>query len=165
MDSRSRNVHDRVGGACQLAPCDPGSQRVGALEVRQNERNTLPPSGVAEHGRRLHVGRPSGPWTVAFDEKGRSQLSQPIRVLGPNGAQTGPLRSERVTKEQARIAFRRRCYVEARHWVRDDIADGILALHDFHDPELARVPKGHGKHHSICHIQPLVLTFLQKRKR
>ena len=42
-----------------------------------------------------------------------------------------------------------RSYVEARHWVRDDIANGILALDDLDHPKLVRAGKGHGEDHSI----------------
>src|SRR3984893_10237376 len=122
-------------GAFQLARRQLGSQRIGVFEVGKNERNTLPPAGVAERGRRLHVRRPDGPWTVAFDESGRNQLPKPIRIFSPDGAEIGPLRSKRVTNEQAWIRARCHCLAEARRRVRDDIADGIPALHDLDNPE------------------------------
>ena len=81
-------------------------------------------------------------------------MSEPIRVFSPNGPHAGPLQSGRVTNKQVRIAVRCRCCVETCHWVRDNIADGIVALHDFNDAEFP-ARKRHGKHNPIRHIQLL----------
>ena len=76
-------------------------------------------------------------------------------MFGPDRAQAGPLRSKRVTNEQVRIGARWAAAVEVRHRVRDNIADGILALHDLDHPKLVGPGDGHGEHHSIGHIQTL----------
>ena len=73
----------------------------------------------------------------------------------PNGSQANPLRSERVTQKQERIAARYRGCVETCHRVRDDIADGILALHDFDNAELIPARERHGEHHPFGGVQLL----------
>jgi hypothetical protein len=82
-------------------------------------------------------------------------LPKPIRIFSPDGAEIGPLRSKRVTNEQTWIRARCHRLAEARRRVRDDIADGILALHDLDNPESICAREGHGQHRSIGHIQAL----------